>query len=897
MTPMTLRDVKLRLRSLFARGRVEQELDDELAFHIECETRKLMGQGVDPADAAASARRRFGSTALSADQCRDARGTAFIDASARDVLYAFRAFRRAPLSALTIVATVGLGLALIVSVFTLYNAMYLRGDAVRDIDELFEVRRTPRAGAGVWLPLTRLELESMRRDTAVFSDAFGMMQATNTRIEGKPMACSLVTGNFFHVLGVNAALGRTLSADDDERFAGRQVIVLSHRGWIRLAGGDPKIVGRSVMINGAAYEVIGVTPEEFRGLGYEAADYWAPASLGAHFLPAYAGKEDTLRFSTVIGRLRPGLSQQTAVAGLGVWATSIAGEENRRNGRFTNITLSSLQPTFLDLVRSLKFFGPIFFAFGLILLIGCANVANLLMARGVARQREIGIRLSLGASRRRIVRQLLTESLLLAMVSAALGLVLSRVILGAAVYGLTTTMPAELVESLNLVLPSADWRVIAFLLLGAVMSTLFFGLAPALRATRLELVRTMRGEVTKDARPRRARHALIAAQVGASALMLICAGVFLRAAFETASADTGVRTTDTLIVGIANEPLRPATVQAVSGNPSIAAVAASWPATTGMAEGAFVEAQPGGAGTSTTRVGISYRFVSPEYFDVLGIDIRKGRAFSNTERIPESGVAVISETVANRLWPGRDPLGQALQLADAKLDRSRDEGPPLSVRRFTVVGVARDVVDEVTWASELQGNGVYLPTNAGVAGTSLTVRAHGDPEQARRALLDSLTRVDPSMGEIRTLRSIAAVETYLLRAAFAVTAVLGCLALLLTVSGLFSVLSYLVEQRKKEIGVRMALGATGRHVARLVLLETVRPVGIGLVCGSGLALLLATALMSTRAAAQIGEMADVFDPAAYAGSMLAILTACMLAASIPVSRAARIDPLVILKED
>ncbi len=203
--------------------------------------------------------------------------------------------------------------------------------------------------------------------------------------------------------------------------------------------------------------------------------------------------------------------------------------------------------------RRCSLFAPLFFAFGLILMIGCANVANLLLARGVSRQREIGIRLSLGASRRRIIRQLLTESLLLALAAAACGLVVSRLFLEGALYAVMTTIPpefAQLVSLLNLAAPAADWRVLVFLVAGAIVSTVFFGLAPALQATRLDLVPTMRGEVTRDARPRRARHALIAVQVGASALLLICAGIFLRGAVAAATKDPGIRTSDTLRVNI-----------------------------------------------------------------------------------------------------------------------------------------------------------------------------------------------------------------------------------------------------------------------------------------------------------------------------------------------------------
>ncbi len=269
-------------------------------------------------------------------------------------------------------------------------------------------------------------------------------------------------------------------------------------------------------------------------------------------------------------------------------------------------------------------FSPIFFAFGLILMIGCANVANLLLARGVSRQREIGIRLSLGASRRRIIRQLLTESLLLALAAAACGLAVSRLFLEGALYTVTTTVPPEILEvDLSRYAPAAaDWRVLVFLVAGAIVSTVFFGLVPALQATRLELVRTMRGEVTRDARPGRARHALIAVQVGASALLLICAAIFLRGAFAAATVDPGVRTSDTVMVTIANEPRRAALLQAVTAHPSVAAVAASSQPTLAVADTSVsAEATADRPAEMSSRLPVDQMAVSPEYFDVLDIDV------------------------------------------------------------------------------------------------------------------------------------------------------------------------------------------------------------------------------------------------------------------------------------
>jgi predicted permease len=913
---MNLRDLFLRVRALAAPRRVERELDEELAFHVERETQKHVAEGLSPAAARARALARFGSVPLAADQCRDARGTALVNDLARDVLYAFRTFRRAPLAALTIVATVGLGLGLINVVFTVYNTIFLRADAVRSPGELFAVERRTGPDTDASLPFTWPEYDAIRRETSVFTDAFAMLRPVRTRIEGLLANSALVTGNFFQVLGVQAALGRPLTPSDDQRIASRPVIVLSHRGWNKLFAGNPTVIGRSLRVNGLPYEIVGVMPEDFRGLGILPPDYWAPLALAGQFRDAYAGREDEIAID-VAGRLKPGISREAATAGLTIWASgrtdlppsraqrasaSLAeasgGGGKTVPGRPASIRLRPSQGTLsASVLQGLVIFSPIFFAFGLILMIGCTNVANLLLARGVSRQREIGIRLSLGASRRRIIRQLLTENLLLALAAAACGLGVSRLFLQGALYAVTTMVPPGLLEvDLAGYVPAvADWRVLVFLVAGAIFSTVFFGLVPALQATRLELVRTMRGELTRDARPGRARQALIAVQVGASALLLICAAIFLRGAFAAATVDPGVRTIDTVTVAIPNEPRRAALLQAVTAHPSVAAVAASSQPTRAVADTSVsAEATAGGPTEMLSRL-VDQMAVSPEYFEVLDIDVVRGRGFTQAERTAEAGVLVVSETVARQLWPNRDAVGQVVHLQPPQ--SGSPGAPSRPSHTFTVVGVVRDVGGGLQFPDLFAFQGVYLPIGPENPGTSLTLRIRGDPEQARQVLLERLTSVDPGLGAINTMRSIAGMQTSILRIAFWVTVVLGGLALVLTLSGLFSVLSYVVEQRAKDIGVRMALGATTRNVVGLVLSQSLRPVGIGLIAGGGLAAALAIVLITTPVASLIGGIVHVFDPVAYAASLLVIVTSCVLAASVPAFRAARLDPIATLRMD
>ena len=813
------------------------------------------------------------------------RRSLFVDETVRDVFYALRGWKRAPLAAFIIVSTVGLGLGLVAVAYTFLNVFLFRVDEVPGVHEMYAVER-PRSPDGERQLFTRAQFDALRRETDVFTDTYAELSSVDTRIDGRRSSATLVTGNFFQVVGVHAVIGRTLAPGDDEPFGGRAVVVLSDRGWDRLTARDPAVLGRELRINGVPFEIVGVMPKGFRGLSVGPPDYWAPLSMVGHFRPSERGREASLAVG-IIGRLRPGLSRQTAQAGLSVWAARQSSGVPAERGP-SSVALVPWRGTVPQPLEAVLVTAPLFFAFGLILMIGCANVANLLLARGVARQREIGIRLSLGAPRGRLVRQLLTESLLLALLAAALGLAISRVLLRVLVDAMMSSWPPE-IGDLRLLVPAADWRVLLFLVIGACVATMLFGLLPALQATRIEPVRTIRGELVRDARPGRARDLLIGLQVGASALLLICAAVFLRSAFAAATADPGMRTSDTVLIGIANEQSRDAIVQALTAEPLVAAVAASWPGALGEPRTALAES----AGAKTT---VAYKLVSPEYFDVLDIAVVRGRPFAPDERASSLAVAIVSETTARALWPNADAVGKLVRLDRASQPETQRAGEPaLESRSFTVVGVVRDVAGFRIAPSPKAA--VYVPTSAAVPRTALVARVHGDPERARQALLDRLTAIDPAMEQVGTMRWVIRMETYLLQVGFWLTVGLGGLALALTVSGLFGVLSYLIAQRTREIGVRMALGATARDVTRLVLSQAIRPVGFGLCIGAASTACLARLLLALPDAGPIGEIVHVFDPLAYGVSLLVILGACLAAASIPAARAARLDPTLTLRQE
>ncbi len=887
---MNLRDLTLRARALFSPNRAERDLNDELQFHIERETKKLIEEGVSPDDARMKARARFGSITVAADECRDERGTAFIDNTIGDLHYALRTFRRAPLAALTIVVTVAIGLGVVAVLFTVLNVLVFRTDAVPDVTEIYSVERPQQANEDL-SKFTRQRFEELRSDTNVFSEAFAALNNVDLRVDGRVMAVNLVSASFFRVVSVDPIMGRALDDADDDRRGGNPVVVLSDKGWQRRFNRNPDVIGRTVLVNGAPYEIVGVMPEGFRGLEVTAPDFWAPLARAGDFEPAVRGSEDKVGIA-IIGRLKPGVAMESARAQLAAWDSN----QSATTDRTMRIDLVPHWGTVPQPLEAVAMFTPLFFAFGLILLIGCANVANLLLARGVARQKEIGIRLSIGASRRRIVRQLLTESVLLALAAAAGGYLVSRLALQGAVYWTMRTMPVDLGD-VNLTVPGADWRVALFLVLAAMAATAFFALVPALRATRIEPVRTLRGELVNDARPGRARNILIGVQVFASALLLICSAIFLRSAISSSEFNPGFRTADTLLIDAFTGDKRDAMLHAVGSDPTVTAIAGVRPMLLALPPRAFGDA---GAG----KVALSYKRVSAAYFDVLGVSIVRGRAFTAAEG-DDHPVAIVSESTARALWPNGDGIGQTFRIEPdltpqqnaglLTVNPQAPGGDALTPRVVTVIGVAKDVAGfRVT---DVREAGVFLPTAVDAPKNFLIARIQGDPDLARQQLLDGLTRIDPNLGQIITLRTVARLETFFLKMAFWVSVILGGLALLLTVSGLFSVLSYLVEQRTREIGVRIALGASSQKVTQLMLMQTSRPVLFGLIAGAGLAASLASFVLSTEFGAIVARIVHVTDPVAYVSSLLVIVVACLFAAWIPASRASKVDPMKTLRQE
>src|SRR5437660_6861761 len=465
----------------------------------------------------------------------------------QDLRFALRGFRRAPAFVATVVLTIALGLGLNTSVFTIFDAYVLRPLAIRDPGSLYEVSFQDSRGWGQslsWQQYQNVRALSIASESFAYTNAFG-------RSERRPMFGSVMTGDAFRVLGAAPALGRTLLPEDAAPPAGEPVLVLSYDAWQGKFGGDSGVIGRKVVVHGIPLTVVGVAARRFTGIGPVPPDFWAPVTL----LSRLEGSEDLFgakqpEVLRAVLRLKPGVDERQARAALATWAAN-ATASLPDTLRWTHVDLVSVASALPLTDETIEVFAPAVVAFALVLLIACANVANVMLARGIARQREIGIRLALGAARARLVRQLLTESALLAIPAAVLGFVISRWTIDAGVRLMFASAPAEFTAYLRVIPLSPDIRVFGFLLVAALAAALAFGLVPALQATRPNIVQASRGDFETAFRPGRLRGALVVSQIGVCALLLIVTGVLLRGSVKANRLETGMRTHDVVQLDLA----------------------------------------------------------------------------------------------------------------------------------------------------------------------------------------------------------------------------------------------------------------------------------------------------------------------------------------------------------
>jgi putative ABC transport system permease protein len=892
---MHWRDLLLRLRALNFRREMDGELGEELQFHLEMQARKNEARKLDPAEARRQAILEFGSRERAAEECREARGINFIETLWADIRYALRGMRRSPVFATSVIAIIAIGLGVNTAIFTIFDAYVLRPLPIRAPNSLYRLHWSDRKGYEhlfSWNQFAELRDDNIQ---SAFTDMVAMrLLMTRPILNGQtsPLVGGLVSCNFFDVLGVSIIRGRTLGKSDCAAPGSEPVLVLSYQAWQHQFGGDPDIVGRKISLRGYPMEIVGVTPPGFTGLEKLPFDFWTPITMTSQLQDAPGIMDDRAPTISIMGRVAPGIDKRAAEAALKPLVERITANPGATDsGAFPALapagTAMSLSPEVIAI------FSPIIIAFALVLLIACANVANLMLARAMARQREIGTRLSLGASRSRLIRQLLTESVVLAVAASILGFFVAQVSLQYGQRLLFGSMPPYFAQYIRIIPLHADTRVFAFMISAGMAAAILFGLAPAVQVTRTNVLQACRGEFTTDHRPARLRNLLVVAQVTACVVLLSSSMMLLRSAREMSRMEPGLDTHGILSI-LYSEKHVSELLSYLQTNPLVESIVAAQSAPLNGPPHNAITALTGGGKSQAARCNL----VSPDFFSVLEIPILRGRTFTQEETNAQSPVLIVSSSTAQRLWPNQDPIGQTIRIAP-------DANNPTMQRydKARVIGVVGDILTgPIEGAKEMTM--FYFPIrdasalpgleSASAAGSNkyILVKVQGDDLLALQKLDSDLGRTVPgAVVQIARLQDMWSVPVYPFRAAGWIAGVLAGLALWLAASGVYGVLSYLVAQRSKEIGIRLALGASTGSVASLVLKQSLKLATFGTFTGTAIAILFARFL-----ALQIKiQPIKSFDAPAYLLAVSVVLVSAGLAACVPMQRAISVDPVETLR--
>ena len=890
--------MKRSLRSWLWRVPLEREVDEELALHVEMRTRELVARGMDPAAARDLALSRLGDvaslkhtmTAIGRKRDRDMRLTQGLDELRSDLRFAIRQLKGSPAFTLVATLTLALGIGANSAIFALVDATLLRPLPYGNPDRLVSIwEKTATVPQSYGSPLNMLDWKTRSRTfeaVAGFVPNVGGMVMAGADGNAETVARQWVTSEIFDVLGVRAIAGRTFSAEDEAKRA--NVVVMSEAFWRTRFNADPGVVGREIRLDGSLWTVVGIVPKDFQLLGQSS--IWAVRSLVN--IPPRARGAYLLQ---VAGRLKPGVSIEAAEADLGAVAEGLAREYPQTNkGR--GIMVERMHDTVIgsDLrLTSMLFLGVV----GFVLLICCANVANLLLARATVRTRELAVRSALGAGRRRIVRQLVTESLVLAVMGGALGTAIGAAILSVA--------PSLVPEGL---LPSSvslefDLRVVAFCAAAAVFVGLVFGVMPAWKATAFSTAEVIGSDTrTTTGSGGRLRRLLVIGEVAMAVFLLAGAGLLLRTLLAVEAFDRGYRAES--ILSMLLDPLGSKYPTDEALQQFYDQVEAEIDAVPGVAGVAFASDRPldffDSGGTSFEIVGdppledrerpsTAYQAVSTTYFSTLDLPILAGRAFDRRDTRDGVPVCIVNEAFA-RAFRGRSPVGQRVALRPT----SSPEAKPV-VRE--IIGVARQVKGRPDEPAEFVQ--IYVPMAQDLSDdTFLLVRPQtttksGAAEALAPSVRAAISRVDKeqlvSVRSVLTLEDIARTATGRHRFRAVMVMAFAALALVLAMVGVFGILAYSVQQSVRDFGVRRALGATTHDVLRLVLINAVRVVGTGAAIG------LVLAAMSGRLIETLLFGVRPLDPTTFA--LVTVVLGITAALSIvgPAWRAARIDPAAALR--
>jgi macrolide transport system ATP-binding/permease protein len=900
-----MRRFLLRLASLFRGRQAERELSREIEAHLALLQEDFERTGLSPEEARLAAKRAYGGVEQAKELHRAERSFVWVEQLFKDVRYGWINLLRNPGFTLVAVTALALGIGVNATIFGIYNAVALKQLPVADPDHVVRLERWFEHNflGDIQYNFAYPEYQYLRDHNSVFSGlaaaSFEVRALASIAGEavGEHLSGHAVSANYFADLGVPVHIGRTFLPDEDRSPGADAVVVLSDEFWQRKFQGDPNVLGRTIKLNGLAYTVIGVAPEKFTGTDIlpTRCDFWAPLStidrLDPAFGPIQQWRDATSRPQfELLARLKGGVSREQAQAETGLLMHQFLSGYRERE-RTKTITLQ--RTAYFGNTEDLRFRAAaagVLMVVSLVLLAACANVANMLLARGAARQREIGVRMALGASRSRVVRQLLTESVLLSLLGGAVGILVSawaNKLLWRSLSGIFQGF-RDLRIDLDV---SPDTHVFFYGLTLALATGIVFGLAPALQFTRPDLNTAIKQEgAAFGARlsGSRLRGLLLGAQVAVSVLLLMTGGFLISHLTNSGRADPGFTTRDAyfLTTGAA-----PAKAQATNRSlrerlealPEVSNVAMGTPPLIGTFSPWMK------AGKAERQALASY--ASDAYLDTMGIPILLGRGFTRQEADRGAPVAVISESTARRFWPAENPLGRHFSLDLEFRNRFTD---------FEVVGVAKDIrFFNITRLDPLH---VYLPADGSqaISTGALVFHLRGDRDKALAAVQSAVDSLDRSLLPGMTIFNIEegplAVQRRIMQLTETFAGVLTLLSLTLAGVGIYGVMSFLVSHRTREIGIRIALGATSRIVLSSVMLQGLRPVFVGTLVGFGASIAVDSLV---RAAVEIPGSTNLFsstfgDPAVYT-ELAFVLAIAVLASVVPVRRALRVDPMVALR--
>jgi macrolide transport system ATP-binding/permease protein len=913
-----LRLIYSRLYGLLRKNRIEQEMEDEMRFHLLMRTRDNIERGMRPDEAEREARRRFGNVGRINDLARDIKGGGFMETLLQDLRYGARMLLKHKGFTLIAVFTLALGIGANTALFTVFDALTLKPLPLKDPDSLVSFSGVDRSGGRRKLFSYLDYLDYRDRNTTLtelvawnkVAVALGEMQVGRDDISvagANYIFGQIVSANYFAALGAEMSLGRGFLPEEDRTPGTSPVIVLSHQFWQRQFDSDPHIVGRIIRLQSQSFTVVGVTAREFVGTTPDTPAFWTPLMMRDQVISLGPG-ENHLRWPTerdadsflLLGRLKPGVAPQAAQVEMSMIAQRLA-QQYPGEDRKTRVASKS-NASFINLdAKQLPLIVPVFIAFGLALLITCANVANLLLTRASMRQKEIGVRLALGASRLRVIRQLLTESALISVIGGLAGLLAASWILRVLYHFLLARLP-ELPPFLNLQL---DYRIFGFTMIVAISAGFAAGLAPALQASRPVLTSALKDEGStfgQHLSQSRLRNGLVVTQIVVSLTLLIGAGLLARNLQKAQTIDIGFEPQNLLSVAVnLNAPgaqssqlrgeVRRLLAERLRALPGVKTVSQAFrqPSSGQLSSTQITIA--GRAAPDDRRLRANYNFVSSQHFETLGIRIVRGRSFTEQEANANAPVVVISEATAQKFWRGQDAIGQHLGIAAAIGLNGDAAGTPEAtvLPSYEVIGVARNT--RSGWVWEKDETYLYLPLGPdNHLGAYLLIRAVGDAQRVMDAAPGEARAIDPRLSVIaqRTSDHIAESMTPF-RGLALLAGLLGALALLLASIGLYGVMSFVVTQRTHEIGVRIALGAQSGEVVRLFLKEGLRltaiGIAVGLAGGVGISRLLAAALVDL----------SPLDPLAFGGASLFLALVALLATYLPARQATKIDPMTALR--